>query len=244
MNTVQVPLPPDELMIAVSGHARHADFERSRLAGPEQLLADLLAAGVDLSRIKDALDFGCGCGRFLAGWLIRGIGFRAHGCDYNPLLVQWCNENLPGIEVKENALGEPLPYASNSFDLVYLLSVFTHLDLPEQKRLAGEFRRLLKPGGYLYVTFHGEHFHPRMFREDPTAEAALRTDGFAIGGREREGENDCWTLHTLDRLAEICSGFTLLKHFKSIERGPTDIAAWQDSAVFRKRRTSLGWIFR
>lgn len=233
MTSVQVPLPPDELMVAVAGHARHADFERSRLAGPGQLLNDLTAAGIEISAIKDALDFGCGCGRFLAGWLIRGASFRPHGCDYNPLLVRWCNENLPGVEVKQNSLGEPLPFETDSFNLVYLLSVFTHLDVPEQKRLVGEFRRVLRPGGCLYLTFHGEHFHPTIFEANPHAEAALRRDGFAIGASERQGQNDCWTLHTIAKLAAICDGFTLLKHVKSSERGPTDIAAWQDSAIFR-----------
>ena len=232
---MDIPLPPDDLMIAIAGHANRADFDRSRRSGPEQLLQDLTAAGVDTTRLKDVLDFGCGCGRFLAGWLIRSTAFRLHGCDYNPRLVEWCKENLPGVDIQKNALRKPLPYVDRSFDLVYLLSVFTHLDLMEQERLMREFRRVLKPCGYLYLTFHGDHFHDQIFRENPEAETTLQRDGFAIGGSEREGENDCWTLHTVEKLERICRGFTLLKHFKSSERGPTDVAAWQDSVVFQLR---------
>lgn len=233
MDNLQIPLPPDDLMIAVSGHARHEDFGRSRLSGPAQLQLDFTAAGIDVSALRDVLDFGCGCGRVLAGWAMRGHDFALQGCDYNHLFVEWCNENIPGVRVQKNEIFQPIPYPAASFDLIYLLSVFTHLDLPEERQLVSEFRRVLRPGGYLYVTFHGEHFYPQMLGENPEAEANFQREGFLIGGKDREGENDCWTLHTIEKLMEVCAGFRLLKHFRSTERGPTDVAAWQDSAVFQ-----------
>src|SRR5437764_210623 len=162
MGAMEIPLPPDELMIAVANHANHDDFARSRINGPVQMLADFGAAGIDSSKLGDVLDFGCGCGRFLAGWVMRSSPMRLRGCDYNPTLVQWCNEHIPGVEVRVNKLGEKIPFPDSSFDLVYLLSVFTHLTVAEQKRLIGEFRRILRPGGYVYVTFHGEYFYPEM----------------------------------------------------------------------------------
>jgi len=50
-----IPLPPDDLMIAVANHANHEDFARSRINGPAQMLADLSEAGVDPEKLDDLL---------------------------------------------------------------------------------------------------------------------------------------------------------------------------------------------
>jgi len=228
-----VPLPPQRLMVAVAGHDDDEEFRRSRISGPKQLLEDLATAGIDRGRIRDLLDFGCGCGRFLAGWLVHKTPMRLYGCDYNPELVRWCNANLPGVAVEENQLGKPLPYAPHSFDLVYLLSVMTHLTLREQQQLVSEFRRVVRPGGYVYVTFHGEPFYERLFAQVENGEEEFRRTGFLIGADDVEGTNECWTLQSADNVIGLFRGFTLIKHFRASERGPTDVASWQDSMIFQ-----------
>ena len=201
--------------------------------GPAQMLADLGAAGIDHTKLVDVLDFGCGCGRFLAGWVMRGEAMRLRGCDYNPELVKWCRENIPGVTMKVNRLGEAIPFETGSLDYIYLISVFTHLTVPEQKRLVGEFRRLLRPGGYVYVTFHGDYFHPEMLPRIQGGEEIFRRAGFLMEHETLEGQNDCWTLHTPKYLSGLFEGFTPLKHFRSLDRGPTDVGAWQDSMIFQ-----------
>ncbi len=228
-----VPLPPPHLMVAVAGHGNDAEFAESRISGPRQMLLDLRAAGVNPAEIRSVLDFGCGCGRLLAGWVMEGSPWHLAGCDYNPSLVEWCNNNIPGVLVRENLLGEILPYDTDSCDLAYLLSVFTHLTMPEQKRLVSEFRRIVRPGGYVYVTFHGEHFYPRMFAQVKNGEQIFRATGFLVGWDTAEGTNDCWALHSPEALTRLFKGFKPLKHFKSSERGPTHVAAWQDSMIFQ-----------
>ena len=230
----EIPLPPDDLMIAVSNHANHEDFARSRINGPAQMLADLSAAGIDCTKLVDVLDFGCGCGRFLAGWVMRGSPVRLWGCDYNPALVAWCNENIPEVTVKVNRLGEEIPFETGSLDLVYLLSVFTHLTVGEQKRLVGEFRRVLRPGGYAYVTFHGEYYIPELLPKVEAGEEIFRRDGFLIQHESLEGQGACWTLHSPSYLSALFDRFVAVKHFRSLDRGPTDIASWQDSMIFQR----------
>jgi SAM-dependent methyltransferase len=229
----EVPLPPSRLMLAVAGHDDDEEFRRSRISGPRQMLNDLTVSGIDLAEIRDILDFGCGCGRFLAGWLALQTQMRLYGCDYNPELVRWCSANLPGVSVRENQLGKPLPYPAKKFDLVYLISVITHLTLREQQKLVSEFRRIVRPGGYVYVTFHGEPFYERLFARVENGEEHFRKTGFLIGADHVEGTGECWTLQSPENVIDLFQGFTLIKHFRATERGPTDIGAWQDSMIFQ-----------
>ena len=59
-------------------------------------------------------------------------------------------------EVLQTAPQAALPYAAGFFDAVYCLSVFTHLDERMMGAWLGELKRVLKPGGILLFTVHGE----------------------------------------------------------------------------------------
>jgi ubiquinone/menaquinone biosynthesis C-methylase UbiE len=149
------PIPPRDLIHLVIGVYDLKGFLESGATSADALRDALKEAGADVESLGRILDFGCGCGRIMRHW--KGLrGASLHGTDFNPILINWCTANLPFAEFKVNALGGPLPYESNSFDLVYAYSVFTHLPPPLQSYWVGEMRRVLKPGGFLYVTLHGE----------------------------------------------------------------------------------------
>jgi SAM-dependent methyltransferase len=86
---------------------------------------------------------------------------RVFGCDINPKMVEWCNEQLPFVEAAVNELSPPLPYRESTFDLVYAFSVMTHLSEELQHSWMRECRRVLKPGGYLLFSTLGEYFVSR-----------------------------------------------------------------------------------
>ena len=105
----------------------------------------------------DVLDWGCGPGRVIRHMPdVLGPGCRCYGTDYNEAYVQWCAENLPGISFHRNGLMPPLPFGDVSMDLVYSISIFTHLSLPAHERWIAEFQRVLRPGGVLITTTHGD----------------------------------------------------------------------------------------
>lgn len=143
------PLHADADFFLRSGR-RHADLIR------EVLLED----GSPMEDLDALLDWGCGCGRVLRHW--SGLaGTRIVGCDINPRMVQWCNENLPFTEANVNGLSPPLPYGDETFDLVYAFSVMTHLSEELQHAWVEECGRVLKPGGYLLFSTLGEYFVSR-----------------------------------------------------------------------------------
>ncbi|MCP6725914.1 class I SAM-dependent methyltransferase, partial [Klebsiella pneumoniae] len=80
---------------------------------------------VPLDSIGSVLDFGCGCGRVTRWW--ADFEGAVAGSDVNAEAVAWCRENLGFASFEQNALAPPLDFDDASFDLVYALSVFTHL---------------------------------------------------------------------------------------------------------------------
>ena len=99
------------------------------------------------------LDLGCASGRMLR-FLPREETSEHWGLDINAAHIEWCQQNLnPPMLFATNTTSPHLPFEDNLFDLLYCGSVFTHIsELAEAWLL--EVRRVLRPGGYAYITIH------------------------------------------------------------------------------------------
>jgi SAM-dependent methyltransferase len=78
----------------------------------------------------------------------------------------------------------PLKEENDSFDLIYAISVLTHLNETHQDLWLAEWKRLLKPGGVLIATFRSEEFlkqfiQPRSPEYADKLLGALSANGFA-----------------------------------------------------------------
>ena len=165
-------------------------LEGGRLAR-QSIEEGLRAAGVELRSIGAMLDLGCGCGRVLRQWAeLRGL--EIHGTDYNRRAVAWCRRNLPFARIGRNGLRPPLSYADGSFDLVYALSVFTHLTEPGQRAWMAELHRVLRPGGHLLLTTHGRAYLDQL---TPGEREAFERGELVVRAEEAAGTNLCGSYH-------------------------------------------------
>ena len=146
------PLPPAELVQRVC-RIDDPDVEGTYLAqgrATRARLESLLPPGWSWSG-KRVLDFGCGAGRTLRHLLDEPA--ELYGCDVHGPSIRWLEEHLsPPLNVVQSGTRPPLPYEAGAFDLVYALSVFTHI----AEGWAGwllELRRILRPDGILVATF-------------------------------------------------------------------------------------------
>jgi SAM-dependent methyltransferase len=118
------------------------------------------------------LDLGCGVGRMAVPLLffLDEHGSYA-GLDINRPAIEWCQEHITSLNRKfcfqvadiRNQQYNPngkivaeeytLPYEDESFDFVFLTSVFTHMLPKSVERYLGEIRRVLKPGKNCFITF-------------------------------------------------------------------------------------------
>jgi SAM-dependent methyltransferase len=131
------------------------------LAVGRRAVADLEAAlqsvGREWSTFGDVLDFGCGCGRVLRWLEGRAPACRFHGCDIDAEAIGWCQREIAFARFARNDPRPPLPWGDESFDLVYSVSVFSHLPADYQFEWLGELRRVTRPGGLALLTVHGAH---------------------------------------------------------------------------------------
>lgn len=144
----------DDFMVSARKHVRRL----SRIAG--------------LTPHSRMLDVGCGLGRLATGLIdyLEADG-RYDGFDIVPSGIKWAQEHVaaghpnihfvladiynkeynPGGKLK--AVEYRFPYDDQTFDLVVLVSVFTHLLPHDFEHYVSEISRVLKPGGRCYATF-------------------------------------------------------------------------------------------
>lgn len=215
------PLPPRRLMVRVTGTGDADWFLRSGRAG-----FDAIAAHAPLAELQSVLDFGCGCGRVTRWW--RDFDGTVAGSDVNGPAVEWCRANLPFARFERNALAPPLVFEDESFDLVYALSVFTHMTAELQLAWRDELRRVLRPGGRLLLTTHGRSYVPRLTDAE---RARFERGELVVRWADVAGTNLCSAYHPESYLRDtFADGFAFLELEAEGARGnPT-----QDLVLLRK----------
>jgi SAM-dependent methyltransferase len=120
-----------------------------------RLRAIAMHYGLDLSHAK-ILDWGCGHGRVIRHFANIGPDADLHGVDIDKENVSWAKDNLPRVSIIHGPLMPPLPYRDAAFDLVFGISVMTHLAEDLQRAWLSELQRVVRPGGLVLVTFSGD----------------------------------------------------------------------------------------
>jgi SAM-dependent methyltransferase len=161
-----LPLPDTPRMLRTTGNERIPNFRLTGMSTALQLraVADILQR--DFKSVARVLDWGCGCGRvarFCADW----PGFT--GADIDADNAQWCRDNLRFGEFGPIGLYPPTPFPDRHFDLIFGISVMTHLAEEVQQQWLAELHRISAPYAIVLLTTLGEH---------AAARAGLTPEGF------------------------------------------------------------------
>ncbi|HSS78175.1 MAG TPA: class I SAM-dependent methyltransferase [Thermoanaerobaculia bacterium] len=154
---------PDEL------HRNHPDVHAS---GPENtgaILMKLVVERLDLQDLSesDVLDVGCGV-RFTQAIINREIPIKSYtGVDVHGPLIEYLRQEVDDPRFSfshwdaQNARYNPegmkitpesrLP-VEGTFDVIWLFSVFTHLEPSDANALLAILRRHVRPGGALFFS--------------------------------------------------------------------------------------------
>lgn len=164
------PVPPPELWLGYGGSVE--EF----LAGGQEHVARMRAilaqSGYTLAPGQRVLDFGCAAARMTRHLIPEAQQCEIWGCDIQGDAMLWCKTHLsPPLNFLTNTTIPHLPFEDRFFHLIYAGSVFTHIEDLAEAWLQ-ELRRLLAPGGRMFLTIHDrnsiealETLHP----DSPTA---------------------------------------------------------------------------
>ena len=156
-----LPVPPIELW---EGYADSPEeYLATGRSHMDTMLDILRSVGATPQTLTRVLDFGCAAGRMLRFYPHIPGRSELWGVDINAEHISWCQQNLSPPLLFAMATTSPhLPFEDNYFDLVYCGSVFTHIsDLGDTWFL--ELRRILRSGGYAYITIHDKRTVELLF---------------------------------------------------------------------------------
>ncbi|MGH7265641.1 MAG: methyltransferase domain-containing protein [Candidatus Rokuibacteriota bacterium] len=107
--------------------------------------------------VREVVELGAGQGRDTL--YLAEQGFRVHALDYAPGTVEAIRSGTDAaglaerVSVAQHDVREPLPFPDNSADACYSHMLFCMaLTSPQLHRLAGEVRRVVRPGGLVVYT--------------------------------------------------------------------------------------------
>jgi len=111
-------------------------------------IAETIKIIMQKNKLKKLIDVGCGTGKLVK--FFNDNHFKAFGCDmYDDALKYARKINKKNTILKASAI--KLPYNKNSFEIVTSISVIEHLTPREAKKFIQETKRILKPGGFLFL---------------------------------------------------------------------------------------------
>lgn len=195
----------------------------------------------ELSSFSTILDWGVGCGRVLRHFhestALLGIesndNWRLIGLDIDGINIEWCKTHMGDAATFDLLSFSGFDVEASSVDLIYGISVFTHLAEHEQHRWLAEIHRILKPGGVAIFTIHGECVYYR--EPESIALPFVEKFGFFDGisdaaiGEDRDSYYRA-TFHSRQYVYKEWSAYFDIKNFY-----PMANAFRQDFVVLAKR---------
>jgi len=222
MGRPKVPLPPKKLRLGGPQFSDDAYFLESA-----RREADRLLQSFGLRSSSRLLDVGCGVGRLAIGIIDRLGPIKAYrGVDVDPRYVEWCHKHIerayPTYQFIRLDVGNPRynpggpalagdfrhPFDDGSFEIIYLYSVFSHMEAEPVRIYLRDFCRLLASNGRLFFTAFAEQgvpdlsINPKGYRREWSGplhcvryrrgflESMLESSGFKVDRFDYETETD------------------------------------------------------
>lgn len=205
-----IPLPPPYMVY----ESFQMDYRKYFTGGKEdaEWIISLTSPYSTLNHAK-ILDWGCGPARIIRHLpQLLGPTNKYFGTDYNAKTISWCKQYLGhSITFSQNELSPPLHYPADEFDLIYGISILTHLSEKNHYTWINELFRIISPTGVVMLTTHGDAFVEKL----TSTEAATYHDHHIVSrSKTKEGHRTFGSFHPpaiLRNIFEHC-GFKVVEH--------------------------------
>ena len=153
------PIPPMRMRVRTAARWAGKFVESGRRCADALEAALKETTGKRIEDFQSILDFGCGCGRTIMQWDLPALT-RLTGCDVDADAIAWLRSayppgNYPNLAFEQTRFDPPLPFADEAFDLIYSVSIFSHLSGDDSETWLKELARVTRPLGVALLTVQG-----------------------------------------------------------------------------------------
>ncbi|MEI6585406.1 MAG: class I SAM-dependent methyltransferase [Sediminibacterium sp.] len=207
-------------------------FEQGKLAAKEICLWTEPYLQMEVPTI---LDWGCGTGRVIQHVHSFAPYALLYGADSNAAMIQWNSKNIVGIHFTGIQPMPPTTYPSNYFNLVFGISVFTHLSKSATIEWIIELHRIIQTDGILLVTTHGSFFMPQLFATEKKQLLATGffSKSFSVNNNILGDRNDT-SYHTQAYFEDLINNYFKLVSFYDGSKHPEKMGG-QDLWILQKK---------
>lgn len=208
----QIKLPPDYLIYESFKMNYRSYYDGGRKTA--QWILQIIGKYKDLSNIR-ILDWGCGPGRVVRHLPELAPNAEIFGTDYNSNSISWNLSSIPGVEFNQNGIEAKLPYPDGFFDVIYGISIFTHLSEQKHYEWRNELHRVLKHEGIILLTMQGNAFRTILTLDE---KRKFDKGEIVVRGNVTEGHRTFSAFQPDEFMLKFLRDFKILEHISSSER--------------------------
>lgn len=209
---------PRDLVQKVNGNTTEQGFRyigSQIIEGIERELNDVARSrGLDRALLKESrqiMDFGSGLGRVILQLAERWPDKEIVGFDIDPMMNEWAEHLLSDKKVR--LVSSTLELPNQRFDLMTIISVFTHLDKTTDFWLS-EIHRLLTPDGFAFITYQDDTLFEEMKAKAAFPGSPLLKDKYVFGAESAEGGAGMGTFYTSSAWKQVLEKYFTVEALK------------------------------
>lgn len=121
----------------------------------------------EYTRLEKILDWGCGVSRVVMHIdKFTDPHTLVYACDINKQMISFNEKSYKNVLYSLISYDPPTNYENEYFDLIYGLSIFTHIDAATQENWIKEIHRILSTNGIFLFTTHGKFFYHKLLHSE------------------------------------------------------------------------------
>jgi len=154
LNSIPGRVHFNDFMLASSGLEGASQYLKGGIRVVEILQSSLESCGKKMPALAACLEIGSGYGRVIRHVSRIMPASDVYACDVLEEAARFCSEEFGVQYFPRSFLGDAA--YDNKFELIYLISVFSHLDSTSILALWSSIARMLRPGGVVVFTTQGK----------------------------------------------------------------------------------------
>ncbi len=155
------------------------------------------------------LDWGCDVGRVIQHIPSLLQNAICYGADINKKRIEWNRSYIPIILFDEIEYKQ-LPYPSSFFNLIYGISVLTHIHSSEQLFWISELKRIMQQGAVAIISTHGNYYYNQLSAKE---QESISTNGSLTNEYKKDGHHLMTTYNDPIAFRELLEQFFEIKAF-------------------------------